>query len=405
MSFANFPLRPELHKALEALNFHQPTPIQEQAIPRVLEGRDLLASAQTGTGKTLAFVLPLLHRMLEHQRPGIGALILLPTRELAAQVSSVVKEVGRFTSFKHALLVGGESFHLQMQALRAGAQLLIATPGRLLDHVERRTLTLSAVHTLVLDEADRMLDMGFAPALQAILRYLPKERHTMLFSATLPADVTRLSHLALKDPVEIRIAPETRTADTVQQFLYPVMPEQKRDLILAVLRSTAVHSVLIFCRTKRGADKLAQFLRTQDFNAVPMHADLTQGQRNNALAGFKTGKFQIMVATDIAARGIDVKKLSHVINYDVPERTEDYVHRIGRTGRHFEVGDAFTLVTPQDERLVAAIERFIERKLPRVMLPDFPYERLPPPPKPKTFMERFANKRRFIPRGRSSRFR
>jgi ATP-dependent RNA helicase RhlE len=401
MSFTNFPLRPELQKALEALNFHQPTAIQEQAIPRVLEGRDVLASAQTGTGKTLAFVLPMLHRMLEHPRPGIGALILLPTRELAAQVASVIKEVGRFSNARHALLVGGESFHLQLQALRNGATLVIATPGRLLDHLERRTITLNGVHTLVLDEADRMLDMGFAPALQAILRYLPKERQTMLFSATLPADVTRLSHLALKDPVEIRIAPDTRTADTVQQFLYPVMPEQKRDLLIAILRTTSIHSVLIFCRTKRGADKLASFLKTQDFSVVPMHADLTQSQRNIALHGFKSGRFQIMVATDIAARGIDVKKLSHVFNFDVPERTEDYVHRIGRTGRHFEVGDAFTFVTPADERLIAAIERFIGRKLPRVMLPDFPYEKLPPPPKPKSFSERFGKRRRFIPRSRS----
>lgn len=405
MSFTNFPLRPELHKALEALNFHQPTPIQEQAIPRVLEGRDVLASAQTGTGKTLAFALPLLHRMLEHPRPGIGALILLPTRELAAQVSTVVKEIGKFTNFRHALLVGGESFHLQMQAIRGGATLIIATPGRLLDHLERRTITLSQVHTLVLDEADRMLDMGFAPALQAIIRYLPKERQTMLFSATLPADVTRLSHLALKEPVEVRIAAENRTADTVTQLLYPVMPEQKRDLLLTVLRSTAIHSVLIFCRTKRGADNLARFLKTQDFSVVAMHADLTQSQRNGALAGFKTGKHQIMVATDIAARGIDVKRLSHVINFDVPEKTEDYVHRIGRTGRHYEVGDAFTIVAPADERSVAAIERFIGRKLPRVMVPDFPYITLPPPPKPKTFAERFKSGRRFIPRGRSSRFR
>jgi ATP-dependent RNA helicase RhlE len=405
MSFTNFPLRPELHKALEALNFHQPTPIQEQAIPRVLEGRDVLASAQTGTGKTLAFVLPLLHRMLEHPRPGVGALILLPTRELAAQVASVVKEIGKFTNFRHALLVGGESFHLQLQALRGGAALVIATPGRLLDHLERRTINLAGVHTLVLDEADRMLDMGFAPALQAIIRYLPKDRQTMLFSATLPADVTKLSHLALKEPVEVRIASDSRTADTVSQFLYPIMPEQKRDLLITLLRSTSIHSVLIFCRTKRGADNLARFLKTQDLSVVAMHADLTQSQRNGALQGFKSAKYQIMVATDIAARGIDVKRLSHVINFEVPDKTEDYVHRIGRTGRHFEVGDAFTFVSPGEERSIAGIERFIGRKLPRVMLPDFPYQALPPPPRPKTFAERFKSGRRFIPRGRSSRFR
>jgi ATP-dependent RNA helicase RhlE len=404
MSFRDFALRPELLKATDALNFHEPTPVQLEAIPAVLKGRDVLVSAQTGTGKTLAFVLPVLHRMLETPLPGVTALVLLPTRELAAQVATVVKEVGRFTHVRSALLVGGESFHLQLQALKAGAGLVIATPGRLLDHLERRTISLARVHTLILDEADRMLDMGFAPALHAILRYVPAQRQTMLFSATLANEINRLTHLALKDPHQIRLAVQGSTAETVTQMLYPVMRNQKSDLLLAILRSTAIHSVLIFCRTKRGADRLARFLQAEDFSVVPMHADLTQSQRNNALMGFKSGKYQIMVATDIAARGIDIKKLSHVINYDVPEHTEDYVHRIGRTGRHFEVGDALTLCSPDEERYVAAIERFIGRKLPRVQLPDFPYERLPPPVKPKTFMERFGRGRRFIPRGRRQLF-
>ena len=406
MSFSNFPLRPELFKAIEALNFHEPTPVQTQAIPLVLDGKDVLVSAQTGTGKTLAFVLPMLHRMLERPAPGVTALILLPTRELAAQVATVAKEVGRFTSIKPALLVGGESFTLQLQALRSGAPLVIATPGRLLDHLERRTISLSRVHTLVLDEADRMLDMGFAPALHAILRYVPTERQTMLFSATLPQEINRLTHLALKSPVVIRLASEGSTADTITQMLYPVMRNQKNDLLLGILRTISMHSVLIFCRTKRGADRLARFLQAEDLAVVPMHADRTQAQRAAALHGFKSGRYQIMVATDIAARGLDVKKLSHVINFDVPEHTEDYVHRIGRTGRHFEVGDAFTLVSPDEERLIAAIERFIGRKLPRVQLPDFPYEKLPPPPKPVSFMERFGTRRRrFIPRSSGARFR
>jgi ATP-dependent RNA helicase RhlE len=405
MSFTNFPLRPELHKAIEALNFHQPTPVQKESIPMVLQGRDVLVSAQTGTGKTLAFVLPVLQRMLDNPIPGVTALVLLPTRELAAQVATVVKEVGRFTSFKSALLVGGESFHLQLQALRAGASLVIATPGRLLDHLERRTISLSRVHTLILDEADRMLDMGFAPAIHAILRYIPADRQTMLFSATLPGEISRLSHLALKDPHVIRMAPEGATADTVTQMIYPVMPNQKSDLLLAILRNTSMQSVLIFCRTKRGADRLARFLKAEDLSVIAMHADLTQAQRNHAILGFKTGKVQIMVATDIAARGLDVKKLSHVINFNVPEKTEDYVHRIGRTGRHFEVGDAYTLVSPEEERYMTHIEKFIGRKIPRVQLPDFPYDALPPPPKPKTMMERFGRSRRFIPRGRPGRFR
>ena len=403
--FTKFGLRPELMKAIEALQFHEPTPVQYEAIPQVLQGRDVLVSAQTGTGKTLAFVLPMLQRMLDKPLPGVTALVLLPTRELAAQVASVVKEVGRFTSFRSVLLVGGESFHLQLQGLRAGASLVIATPGRLLDHMERRTVTLSRVHTLVLDEADRMLDMGFAPALHRILNFVPKERQTMLFSATLAAEIGKLSHLALKDPISVAIAPRGATADNVTQMLYPVMPNQKSDLLLAILRNTSVQSVLIFCRTKRGADRLARFLHAEDLSVIAMHADLTQSQRNHAMLGFKSGKHKIMVATDIAARGLDVKKLSHVINFNVPEKTEDYVHRIGRTGRHFEVGDAYTLVSPEEERYISAIERFIGRKIPRVQLPDFPYDRLPPPPKPKTMAERFGRHRRFIPRGRFSRFR
>jgi ATP-dependent RNA helicase RhlE len=404
MAFSDLGLRPELIKATDALKFHEPTPVQQQAIPSVLQGRDVLVAAQTGTGKTLAFTLPVLHRMLNNPVPGVTALVLLPTRELAGQVAMVAKDVGRFTGIRSALLVGGESFSMQLQALRSGASLVIATPGRLLDHLERRTISLSRVHTLILDEADRMLDMGFAPALHAILRYVPTERQTMLFSATLPAEISRLSNLALKDPVMIRLAREGSTADTVTQLLYPVQPNQKNDLLLSILRNTSMHSVLIFCRTKRGADRLARFLQTEDFAVVAMHADRTQAQRAAALNGFKHGKFQIMVATDIVARGLDIKKLSHVINYDVPERTEDYVHRIGRTGRHFEVGDAFTIVSPGEERYVAAIERFIGRKLQRVQVPDFPYEYLPPPPKEKGAMERFGNRRRrFIPRGRFNR--
>lgn len=404
MSFSNFPLRPELQKALAALNFHEPTPIQAEAIPAVLERRDVLAAAQTGTGKTLAFLLPLLHRMLEYPQQAVTGLILLPTRELAAQVDQVAKDIGRFCHVRSALLVGGESFTLQLQALRAGATLVIATPGRLLDHLERRTVNLSKVHTLILDEADRMLDMGFAPAIHAILRYVPEARQTMLFSATLPAEITKLGHLALKDPVSIRMATQGSTAESITQHLYPVQRTQKSDLLLNILRNTSMHSVLIFCRTKRGADRLARFLQANDLSVVPLHADRTQAQRAAALHGFKVGKYQIMVATDIAARGLDVKKLSHVINYDVPEKTEDYVHRIGRTGRHFEIGDAFTLVSPDEERFMAAIERFIGRTLPRVQVPDFPYQYVPPPPKPKGAMERFARRRRFIPRSRFARF-
>lgn len=400
MSFRDFALRPELQKAIESLQFHEPTPIQQAAIPAVLQGQDILASAQTGTGKTLAFLLPLLHRMLNKPSRNVAALILLPTRELAAQVATVVRDLARFTSVRGALLVGGESFGLQLQALRGSASLIIATPGRLLDHLNRRTVDLRGIHTLVLDEADRMLDMGFAPAIHAILGYLPTERHTMLFSATLPREISRLSHLALKNPIRISLAPHGTPAESVTQLLYPVMPRQKNDLLLAILRNTPMHAVLIFCRTRHGADRLARFLQAEDFSVIAMHSDRTQAQRNAAFHGFKTGKYQIMVATDIAARGLDIRRLSHVINYDVPQHTEDYVHRIGRTGRHFEVGDALTLVSPEEAKYIAAIERFIGRTLPRVQIPDFPYEALPPPPKPKPLTEYFRTRRRFIPRGR-----
>jgi ATP-dependent RNA helicase RhlE len=400
MSFKNFPLQPALHKAIEALQFHEPAPVQRQAIPPAMEAKDILVSAQTGTGKTLAFLLPLLDRMLRHPIHDVAALVLLPTRELAAQVSSVARDLAKFTTVRHALLIGGESYGPQLEALRARAPLVIATPGRLLDHLERRTVILDHVHTLVLDEADRMLDMGFAPAIHAILRYLPTERHTMLFSATLPREIDRLSHLALKNPVRISLAPHGVPAEAISQMLYPVMPQQKNDLLLAILRNIPMQSVLIFCRTRHRADRLAHFLRAEDFNVVALHSDRTQGQRTAALHGFKTGRFQIMVATDIAARGLDVRRISHVINFDVPQHTEDYVHRIGRTGRYFEVGDALTLVAPEERPFMAAIERFIGRTLPVVMIPDFPYEKLPPPPKPKTFSEHFRTHRRSIPHGR-----
>jgi len=404
MSFSNFGLRPELMKAIEAMSFHEPTPVQRETIPLALEGRDILASAETGTGKTLGFILPLLHHLLENPRPGLRALILLPTRELAAQVQSVARECTRFTHLKPpALVIGGESFPLQERALKAGAPFVIATPGRLLDHMDRRTLHLRDVETLVLDEADRMLDMGFAPALREILRHVPAQRQTMLFSATLPREIQQLTHVALKNPASVRLAPEGTPASTVNQILYPIRPEQKNDLLLALLRSTNVKSVLIFCRTKHRADRLGRFLSVNDFSSTVMHADRTQAQRSAALEGFKSGRYKILVATDIAARGLDIKGVSHVVNFDVPMHHEDFVHRIGRTGRALEVGDAITLAAPDEEKFVAAIERFIHRQLPRAFLPDFPYLRLPVPAPAKPFSDRFAGGRRGIRWGRASR--
>jgi len=390
-------------KAIEGFNFHEPTPVQREAIPLALAGRDVLASAQTGTGKTLAFMLPLLNRLLDNHRPGLRALILLPTRELAAQVSTTAKECMRATHLKPpALVIGGESFHLQERALRAGAPFVIATPGRLLDHMKQRTLHLREVHTLILDEADRMLDMGFAPALREILRNMPGERQTMLFSATLPREIQQLTHMALKNPATVRLAPEGTPASTVNQVLYPIRQEQKNDLLLSLLRSTTIKSVLIFCRTKRRADHLSRFLSVNDFPTGTMHADRSQSQRNSALEGFRLGRYKILVATDIAARGLDIKGVSHVINFDVPMHHEDFVHRVGRTGRAEAVGDALTFASPDEEKFVSAIERFINRKLPRAFIPDFPYQRLPVAAPQKAFSDHFG-KRRGVRWGRQSR--
>ena len=403
MSFSNFNLRPELMKAIEAMNFHEPTPVQRETIPLGLAGHDILASAQTGTGKTLGFMLPLLNRLLSSPKPGLRALVLLPTRELAAQVQSVARECSRFTHLKPpALVIGGESFHLQERALKVGAPFVIATPGRLLDHMDQRTLHLRDVEVLVLDEADRMLDMGFAPAIREILRHVPAERQTMLFSATLPREIQQLTHVALKNPASVHMAPEGTPASTVNQVLYPVRPEQKNDLLLALLKSTEIRSVLIFCRTKHRADRVGRLLSVNDFSSTVMHADRTQAQRNAALEGFKSGRYKILVATDIAARGLDIKGVSHVINFDVPTHHEDFVHRIGRTGRALEVGDAITLAAPDEEKFVAAIERFINAKLPRAFQPDFPYMRLPVSLPPKPFSDRFGGGRRGIRWGRAS---
>jgi ATP-dependent RNA helicase RhlE len=399
MSFSEFHLRPELQRAIEALQFSVPTPVQKAAIPAALQGNDLMVSAQTGTGKTLAFLLPALHRILsgplpiaapgDHRssghalaRPPSGhataspsVLVLLPTRELAAQVASVARDLTRFAPVRSSLVVGGESFGRQARELAGRTALVLATPGRLLDHLQRRSVSLSGVRTLVLDEADRMLDMGFAPALRAILQHVPAERQTMLFSATLPKEIAQLGHLALRHPLRLNMAPEGRPAESIAQFAYPVPMHQKNDLLLEILRGPTIHSVLIFCRTKRRADKLARFLLAADLTAVAMHSDRSQAQRTAALHGFKTGRFKVLVATNVAARGIDVKKLSHVINYDVPQHREDYVHRVGRTGRHTEVGDALTLVSPEEASDLAVIERFIGRALPRVQIPGFPYDK------------------------------
>jgi ATP-dependent RNA helicase RhlE len=337
----------------------------------------LIAAAQTGTGKTAAFVLPILTRLLDGPRR-IRALVLTPTRELAAQVETNARDYARFTNVNVGVVYGGVPLPPQERMLRSpGVELLVATPGRLLDLHGRLALRLDYVEVLVLDEADRMVDMGFAPDLRRILKLLPTERQTLMFSATMPPDLNKVAKEALRDPVRIDLAPPSRPAAGITQAIYPVPRNLKTELLDEILSRTEVRSVIVFTRTKHGADRLARQLARRNFSVAPLHGNRSQSQRERALSDLKRGRIQILVATDIASRGIDVEGITHVINYDVPHTPEDYVHRIGRTGRVDAVGDAFTLMGPDEQKDVAAIERFLGRTVPRVLLPDFDYKMRP----------------------------
>ncbi len=406
MSFSQFNLAPDLLKGIRAMGFTEPRPVQSQAIPILLEGRDLLISSETGSGKTAAFLLPIMHRLLEKQETGLRALILEPTRELAAQVETQAHDLGRFTHLKCAVIVGGMGFHSQQEAVRKGAQIAVATPGRLLDHLRNRSFSLSQVHTLVLDEADRMLDMGFIPDVRAIIRHISPERQTLLFSATLPPEIERLAQFALRDPLKVELGQRSKPPTSITQMLYPIIRQQKDELLIALLKQVPMQSILIFCRTKRGADWVSHYLKAHNFGVATLHSDHTQAVRNRALQDFRDKRYPILVATDIASRGLDIEGISHVINYDVPNSPEDYVHRIGRTGRGDAVGDAFTLVCPDEERQIIAIEHFIGRTLPRGVLPDFPYK-IPPrlTPLKVSPMSNFRPTRRRIASSRAALFR
>ncbi len=379
------------------MGYTDPTPVQMRAIPAALDRKDLIASAQTGTGKTAAFALPTLTRLQEHGK--CRCLVLEPTRELAAQVETAFRDYARFTNLRAALLHGGVGYGNQLKELRDGADIIVATPGRLEDHLERRTLQLNDIEILILDEVDRMLDIGFLPAVKRIVARVPKARQTLFFSATLPPQIVDLANFALKDPVKIEIGVNRSVASSVTHALYPVSSTQKHDLLRALLEKTDFDSVLIFSRTKHGADRIATRLKAENHSVAVLHANRSQNQRMEALSGFKSGKYEVMVATDIASRGIDIAGVTHVINYDVPEHPEDYVHRIGRTGRAQMVGDAFTLVTREEERHVHAIEYFIGRKIERLTLEGFPYAH--PPAMVNTPTIRWDGRGR----GRRSRFR
>ena len=383
MPFSKLGLSPKVVDGVRAAGYAEPTAIQLRAIPLILEGRDLIGSAQTGTGKTAAFALPMISKLA--QRGRLRALVLEPTRELAAQVETAIRDYARFTNLRMIVLYGGTGYGRQDQALRQGADIVVATPGRLLDQLQRRMLKLDLIEMLVLDEADRMLDMGFLPDVRKIVERCPRTRQTMLFSATIPPEIEQLSKWALRNPETIEIGLRRSPAENVTHALYPVDVAQKQDLLEDLLQRTDYDQVLIFCRTKNGADRVARKLNQKGHAVAVLHSSRTQREREEALNGFRNGRYEVMVATDIAARGIDVEQISHVINFDVPHHPEDYVHRIGRTGRAQSVGDAFTIMTAEDLQEVASIEHFIGQKIPRVKLEGFNYaysRLLDPNPKP-----------------------
>jgi len=374
MPFAALGLPPPILKGVRAAGYTEPTPIQAKAIPLILQGGDIIGAAQTGTGKTAAFVLPILTRLLGGKKR-LRALVLTPTRELAAQVETNARDYARFTDLRVGVVYGGVPIPPQEKMLaRHGLDLLVATPGRLLDLHGRAALRLDEIEILVLDEADRMVDMGFAPDLNRIIRLLPTERQTMMFSATMPPELNRVAKAAMREPARVDLAPPSRPAAGITQAVYPVPKHRKTELLDAILRRTEVGSVIVFARTKHGADRLAKTLARRGHSVATLHGNRSQGQRERALGDLRRGRVQVLVATDIASRGIDVDGITHVINYDVPHTPEDYVHRIGRTGRVDALGDAFTLMSPEEKKEVIAIERFLGNTILRVMMPDFDYD-------------------------------
>jgi ATP-dependent RNA helicase RhlE len=360
-------------RGVRAAGYTTPTPIQQQAIPLILEGHNVIGAAQTGSGKTAAFVLPILARLIEG-RPALRALVLVPTRELAAQVETAARDYARFTRLRCGVVYGGVRIEPQERMLRGdGVDMLVATPGRLLDLHGRQSVAFEDIEVLVLDEADRMVDMGFAPDLRRILKLLPTRRQTMMFSATMPPDLNKVAAEALIDPVRLDLAPPSKPAAGITQAVYPIARHLKTDLLDEILRRTSMGSVIVFTRTKHGADRLTRQLEKRGHGVVALHGNRTQSQRERALRDVRRGRVQILIATDIASRGIDVREITHVINFDVPHTPEDYVHRIGRTARAEATGDAFTLMSPEERKDLEAIERFLGKSIVRVQIPDFDY--------------------------------
>ncbi|MBT9162894.1 MAG: ATP-dependent RNA helicase RhlE [Dehalococcoidia bacterium] len=372
MSFEAFNLHPSVMAGVRALGYTIPTPIQLKAIPPIMQGHDLIGLAQTGTGKTAAFALPILHRLLRGPRGRVRALIISPTRELAEQTCAAINDLGKQTGLQSIAIYGGLSMDRQIQRLRYGVEIIVACPGRLLDHLWRGTIDLSHLEILVIDEVDRMFDMGFLPDVRGILECIIHRRQTLLFSATMPDDIRRLVQEILRDPVTVQIG-RTVPATTVSHALYPIKQHLKTSLLKEILRRTKTESVLIFTRTKHRAERVAQQLAKAGYRVTSLQGNMSQYQRQAALDGFRTGSFRILVATDIAARGIDILKISHVVNYDMPDTTDAYTHRIGRTGRVGKTGEAFTLVTGEDAAMVRALEQVLKAPLERRTLQSFDY--------------------------------
>ena len=406
MNFSQLGLAPAQVSACESLGYKTPTPIQRQAIPIVLTGRDVIGCAETGTGKTAAFLLPIIQRLSGTFRPGLRVLVLAPTRELAVQIHENYTALDHLKTNRSVIAIGGASIRTQFAQLRRGAAVLIATPGRLLDLIERGAVDLSTIEVLVLDEADRMLDMGFWPAIRRVLSLLPAKRQTLLFSATMSSSIEQLARTATKNPDLVEVSTRGRAPRLVDQIAYQVPQESKTALLLKLLEKEQerFERVLIFTRTRRGAERLSHVLQARDHRVKRIHADRTQSQREEALRAFSEGRVRVLVATDIAARGLDINAVSHVINYDVPAAPEDYVHRVGRTGRAGSHGQAISMVAPADENAIRAIERLTGQTIKRIVPEGFPTPAsiISPRKSPARFPQRSSSTRSFRPRRAAS---
>ena len=377
MSFSQFELHPDLQRGVREMGYSRPTPIQQDAIPPALEGRDVLACAMTGSGKTAAFVLPILNRLMAKKRGVTRALVVTPTRELAAQIEEHANQLAVHTPLSAAAVFGGVAMGPQEHAFRTGVDVLVATPGRLLDHFRFPYAKLDHLEVLVLDEADRMLDMGFLPDIRRVLKHIPQRRQTLFFSATMPPPIIELTREMLRSPFTVNLERKAAPATGITQAVYPVPQHLKAQLLLELLKRGDIKNVLVFTRTKHRANRLFETLSKRGVAAERIHGNRSQAQRTQALDGFKDGRYRVLVATDIAARGIDVEALSHVVNFDVPHVPEDYIHRVGRTARAEMTGDAFTFFSPEEATDLAAIERAIQKRLPRITVPGFDYSAAP----------------------------